>query len=82
MTPDSELFITKFESQTLLGFQTDTNGNVLAKVFEGVAVLSDQSTRIIYGIFREGSLAISWDYSGTEAKPVFDRNPLGMKIEK
>lgn len=43
MIPDSKVVVTKFESQRLLGFRADAEGNVLAKVYEGVVLLSDQS---------------------------------------
>jgi len=82
MTLDDELFVTRFASQTLLGYRAGDDGNILAKVFEGVAELSDRSTRTIYGILEEGSLAIGWDYSETQEKPFFNRDPLGIQIEK
>ena len=82
MAPDNELKITKFASQTLLGYRTDSEGKTLAKIFEGVIELSDQSTRTIYGIIEEDSLMISWDFSGTQDKPSFNQNPLGIEIEK
>jgi len=82
VTPDNEIKITKFASQTLLGYRTDAEGNILAKIFEGVVILSDQSTRTIYGIIEEESLMISWDFSGTQEKPSFNRDHLGINIEK
>ena len=82
VTPENELKITKFVSQTLLGYRTDTEGNTIAKVFEGVVELSDKSTRTIYGIIDEGVLMICWDFSETQEKPSFNRDPLGIEIEK
>ena len=82
MAPEKELFVTRFVSQTLLGYKADDEGNILAKVFEGVAELSDKSMRTIYGMFYEGSLSISWDFSETQEKPSFNRVPLGVRREK
>jgi hypothetical protein len=82
VVPDNELKITKFASQTLLGYRTDAEGNTLTKIFEGVVILSDQSTRTIYGIIDESSLMISWDFSEIQEKPLFNRDPLGIEIKK
>jgi len=82
LSPDTEIPMTRFDSQKLLGYRTDENGFVTARVFEGVAVFSDGSERIIYGIYYEDTTSIIWNFAKKQEKPSVDRDSFGVKAKK
>ncbi len=82
LTFDSEIPVTRFDSQKLLGYRIDENGFVTARVFEGVAVFSDGSERTIYGIYYEDTTSIIWNFAKEQEEPSVDRTSFGLKVEK
>jgi len=79
---ESELTVSWFASQKLVGYTKDDKGNVTAKVYEGVAVFADKSERTIYGVLNEGAQAINWEYSEGQEKPTIDIDRYGITIKK
>jgi len=82
LSPDTEIPMTRFDSQKLLGYRTDENGFVTARVFEGVAVFSDGTERTIYGIYYEDTTSIIWNFTKDQEQPSVDRTSFGLKVEK
>ena len=78
LSPDTNLTITRFESQQLLGYTIDASGAVTAKIFVGAAVFSDGSERKIFGIQNEGAPSITWDHSEGQEQPHIDRDCFGF----
>jgi len=79
---EKELTVARFTSQKLVGYTKDDKGNVTAKIYEGVAVLADNSERTVYGILDEGAQAINWEYSEGQEKPTIDIDRYGITIKK
>lgn len=80
-TSDGKI-VTRFEYQILLGYQIDSLGKWSTKVYEGKVVFLDGSTRIVYGILKEGDDWVDWNYSPNQSKPSIDVDNIGLRVKK